>query len=128
MLPQNKHNRLLWKSDGVKHSVLLRDDVLRKVFQIYNTQINDKQHLEFEQLTDDDIVEVILSVSEAHITYAKNNVAKDIAVTPASELVDAQQQTDNPNSGDESSSEHGKLINELKEIFEKDDDPLDQLD
>ena len=116
------------KSDGVKHSVLLRDDFLRKVIQIYNTQINDKQHLEFEQLTDDDIVEVVLSVSEAHITYAKNNVAKDIAVTPASELEDAQQQTDNPNNSDESSSEHEKLINELKEIFEKDDDPLDQLD
>lgn len=62
------------KRDGVKHSALLRDDDLRKVFQIYNTQINDKQHLEFEQLTDDDIVEVVLSVSEAHITYAKNNM------------------------------------------------------
>ena len=81
-----------------------------------------------EQLTDDDIVEVVLSVSEAHIAYAKSNIAKDIAVTPASELEDAQQQTDNPNNSDESSSEHEKLINELTEIFEKDNDPLDQLD
>ena len=44
----------------------------------------------------DDIVEVVLSVSEAHISYAKNNVAKDITVTPANELVDAEQQTDKP--------------------------------
>ena len=90
------------KSDGAKHSVLLWDDVLGKVFQIYNTKINEKQHLDFEQLTNDDIVVVVISVIEAYITYAKNNVAKDIAVTPARELEDAQQQTDNPNNSDES--------------------------
>ena len=39
------------KSYGVKHSVLLRHNVLKKVFQIYNTEINDKQHLDFERTT-----------------------------------------------------------------------------
>ena len=71
-------------SDGVKHSVVFHYDILKKLFQIYNIQISEKQQVSFEQLTDDDIMEVILAVSDAEITCGKNNVAQDVTATPES--------------------------------------------
>ncbi len=118
-------------SDGVKQSVVLPQDILKNVFQIYNQQTGEKQHLHFEQLTDDDIVEIILSVSDAYITYGKNNVAKNIKLS--SELdentEDSSQKTDDPFSNFESctEAEQNDNLGDLESIFAN-DDSIDELD
>ena len=66
--------------NGTKFSILQKDGIIQKLFQIYKSQTNDKQHFEFDQLTDEDILEIILSVSEANLTYNNNNVAQDVMV------------------------------------------------
>ncbi|CAB4033345.1 ATP-dependent DNA helicase PIF1 [Paramuricea clavata] len=66
--------------NGTKFSILLRDGIIQKLFQVYKSQTNDKQHFEFDQLTDEDILEIILSISEVNLTYNNNNVAQDVIV------------------------------------------------
>ena len=71
-------------SDGSKVSVLLKENIIEKLFKIYKTQTGLLQCFQFQGLTDDDNLEIILSVSEADITLNNNKVAQNATiVSPA---------------------------------------------
>ena len=64
-------------NDGSNVSVILKENIIQKLFKIYKTQTGDLQRAEFQDLSDDDIIEIILSVSEVDLIYNNNKVAQN---------------------------------------------------
>lgn len=60
-------------------AILLRQNVLEKLFNLFNCQSDKKHNLEFENLSDEDLMEIIVSVSKCTICCS-NNIAQ--AVVP----------------------------------------------
>ena len=64
-------------NDGSNVSVILKENIIEKLFKIYKTQTGDLQRAEFQDLSDDDIIEIILSVSEVDLISNNNKVAQN---------------------------------------------------
>lgn len=69
-------NAFFIADDQSKVSILLTDDIIQKLFEFYILQNNDNQHQDLDQLTDEDIMEVLLSVSNVYIAYNGNNIGQ----------------------------------------------------
>ena len=55
----------------------MKQNIIEKLFKIYKTQTGHLQRVQFQQLSDDNIVEIILSVSDVDLTYNNNKVAQN---------------------------------------------------
>ena len=99
-------------SNGSKVSVLLKENIIEKLFTVYKTQTGQLQRVQFQELTDDDILEVILSVSKVDIIYNNNKVAQNVTIVSPGEH------------SNDSNSGSSDLLNEEFDLTAESDDNL----